>query len=140
MGAEVFVKYIKIENIRVVLQIWDFGGEDDYKFLLPLYSKGSSGGIFMFDLSNKMSLNKIDDWIEIFNESVSSSEKKTPLFMVGGKSDLQDQIALTESKAQNIAKKHNLHKYIACSSKTGENVENIFEALVRDILRFYNLI
>ena len=28
MGAEIFIKFLDIENIRVVLQIWDFGGED----------------------------------------------------------------------------------------------------------------
>ena len=136
MGAEVFVKYINIDNIRVVLQIWDFGGEDDFKFLLPLYSKGSSGGIFMFDLSNRVSLNQIDGWIEIFKKGLVSSEKKVPILMVGGKSDLQDQIAITENEAQNIVKEHNLYKYIECSSKTGVNVEFIFESLVRDILRF----
>ncbi len=140
MGAELFVKYINIENIRVVLQIWDFGGEDNFKFLLPLYSKGSSGGIFMFDLSNKASLNRIDGWIEIFKKGLASSEKEIPILLVGGKLDLQDQIAITENEAQNIVKEHNLYQYIECSSKTGANVEIIFETLVRDILRFQNLI
>jgi Ras-related protein Rab-18 len=140
MGAELFVKYIIVKNIRVVLQIWDFGGEDDFKFLLPLYSKGSSGGIFMFDLSNKTSLNRIDGWIEIFKSGLTSTEKRIPILMVGGKLDLQDQISITKSEAKKIVKEYNLHKYFACSSKTGENVENIFETLVRDILRFQNLI
>ncbi|MBY9014294.1 MAG: GTP-binding protein [Candidatus Lokiarchaeota archaeon] len=140
MGAEVFVKYINIENIRVVLQIWDFGGGDDFKFLLPLYTKGSSGGIFMFDLSNKASLNHINGWIEIFKKGLVSSEKEIPILMVGGKLDLQDQIVITESEILGIAKDHNLYKHIKCSSKTGVNVEIIFETLVRDILRFQNLI
>jgi small GTP-binding protein len=140
MGAEVFVKYIDIENIKVVLQIWDFGGEEGFKFLLPMYSKGSSGGIFMFDLSNKSSLDRIEEWIEIFKKGLISSEKENPIVMVGGKLDLEDQIDVTETEAQNIAKVHNLYKYIECSSKTGVNVEIIFETLVRDILSFYNLI
>ncbi len=140
MGAELFVKYIIVENIRVVLQIWDFGGEDDFKFLLPLYSKGSSGGIFMFDLSDKASLNRIGGWVEIFKKGSASSEKRIPILMVGGKLDLQDQIAITKREAKNIVKEHNLHKYIECSSKTGENIEIIFETLVKNILRFQNLI
>ncbi|MHA1106044.1 MAG: Rab family GTPase [Promethearchaeota archaeon] len=140
MGAELFVKYIKIENVRVVLQIWDFGGEDEFKFLLPLYSKGSSGGIFMFDLSNKASLNRIDEWIEIFKEGSLYGEEISPILMVGGKQDLQGQIAITESEAQTIAREHNLYKYIECSSKTGVNVKTIFETLIRNILKFQNLI
>lgn len=140
MGAEVFVKYINVANMRVVLQVWDFGGEEGFKFLLPLYSKGASGGIFMFDLSNNESLNRIDEWIEIFRKGLAFDEKKNPILMVGGKLDLKDQITITESDVQNIAKAHNLYKYIECSSKTGVNVEIIFETLVRDILRFQNLI
>jgi len=140
MGAEVFVKYVTIEKIKVVLQIWDFGGEEGFKFLLPMYSRGSSGGIFMFDLSNKESLNRIDEWLEIFKKGLKPTEKENPILMVGGKLDLKDQIAVTENEAQNISKVHNLYKYIECSSKTGVNVETIFETLVRDILRFHNLI
>jgi len=140
LGAEVFVKYITIKNIKVVLQIWDFGGEDDFKFLLPMYSRGSSGGIFMFDLSNSASLNRIETWIENFKKGLVSNDEEIPILMVGGKLDLQDQIAITENEAQKIAKLHNLYKYIECSSKTGVNVENIFETLVRDILSFRNVI
>ncbi len=140
MGAEVFVKYINIENIRVILQIWDFGGEEGFKFLLPMYSKGSSGGIFMFDLSNKSSLDRIEEWIEIFKKGLISNEKENLILMVGGKSDLEDQIDVTETEAHNIAKVYNLYKYIECSSKSGVNVEIIFKTLVRDILSFHSLI
>lgn len=140
MGAEVFVKYITIENIRVALQIWDFGGEEGFKFLLPLYSRGSSGGIFMFDLSNKSSLNRIEEWLEIFKKGLAFSQKDNPILLVGGKLDLQDQIVVSEDEAQNIAKMHKLYKYFECSSKTGVNIEIIFETLVGDILRFHNII
>ena len=36
MGAEIFVKFLQIEDKRVVLQVWDFGGESMFNFLLPL--------------------------------------------------------------------------------------------------------
>jgi small GTP-binding protein len=140
MGAELFVKYITIEDIRVVLQIWDFGGEEDFRFLLPLYSKGSTGGIFMFDLSNKTSLYQINEWIMIFKKGLASNEKDSPIMMVGGKSDLEDQIAITKDEVQTLADEFNLYKYIECSSKTGKNVETLFETLIRDILKDQNII
>ena len=52
LGAEIFVKYLEIDGTKVVLQIWDFAGEDSFKLMLPLYSQGSNAGIFMYDLSN----------------------------------------------------------------------------------------
>ena len=41
---------------KVGFQVWDFGGEDRFKFLIKSYAQGSSGGIFMFDLTNYDSL------------------------------------------------------------------------------------
>lgn len=140
MGAEIFVKFLDIENLRIVLQFWDFGGEDMFKFLLPLYSKGSSGGIFMFDLTRDKTLNRIEDWLGIFKEGLSPERKDIPILMVGGKVDLQNQIVISQKEAKKISQQFNLYNYIECSSKTGENVEKTFEILVRKILKNFNLI
>ncbi len=140
MGAEIFIKYVTINDIRVVLQIWDFGGEDHFRFLLPLYSRGSSAGIFMFDLSNRLTLNRIDEWLDIFKKAAVANERKRSIVMVGGKLDLQEQLTISNIEAQSIAKDYNLHQYIACSSKTGENVEELFHKIVSDLLKSQNLI
>ena len=43
LGASVFVKQLEVEGNKVRLQVWDFGGEEQYRFLLPVYSHGISG-------------------------------------------------------------------------------------------------
>ncbi len=139
MGAEIFLKFIEIEDIRIALQVWDFGGEKVFQFLLPLYSRGSSAGIFMFDLTRESTLNRIDEWLENFTNGLSA-EKDVPILMVGGKLDLQDQIVVSDKKSEELAQQYNLFKYIKSSSKTGENVEFIFEILVRKILKDFNLL
>ncbi|MFX1410954.1 MAG: Rab family GTPase [Promethearchaeota archaeon] len=140
MGAELFIKFLEIESIRIVLQIWDFGGEKTFQFLLPMYSKGSFGGIFMFDLTRDETLNRIEEWLGCFKEGLSLERKGVPIILIGGKLDLQDQIVVSKQKAKKIAHQYNLFDYIECSSKSGENVEIIFENLVRKILKSYSLI
>ncbi len=134
MGAEIHVKFLEIENKRIVLQMWDFGGESIFRFLLPLYSRGSSGGIFMFDLTRHDTLTRVKEWLDTFKQGLSTEIKDIPILLVGGKLDLKDQKEFSQKEAEIIAQRYNLFDYIECSSKTGENVERIFEALLRRIL------
>jgi small GTP-binding protein len=140
MGAEIFVKFFRVEDKRIVLQVWDFGGEKMYDFLLPLYSRGSSGGIFMFDLTRKSTLDRVDVWLETFKKGLSREKRDIPIVLVGGKLDLKEQIKVTNNEGENIKRKYNLYDYIECSSKTGENTEFIFESLVKRILKYFNVI
>ena len=140
MGAEIFVKFLQIEDKRVVLQVWDFGGESMFNFLLPLYSVGASGGIFMFDLTRVETLDRVEAWLDCFKEGLSSEMKDTPILLVGGKLDLKDQIKVSQKEAETITQRYNLLDYIGCSSKTGENVELIFETLLKRILKDHKII
>ena len=135
MGAEIFVKYIEIENKRIALQIWDFGGEEKFKFLLPIYATGSNAGIFMFDLTREATLKKIDDWLTVFKKGIAPNEEKIPILMVGGKLDLQEERSCSKEDAVNLLKTHDLHYYIECSAKTGENIERIFEIIANAVTK-----
>lgn len=140
MGAELFIKFLEIKNLKVVLQVWDFAGEDTFHFLLPLYSRGSSGGIFMFDLTRFSTIIRIEEWLSCFKKGLAPDQKDIPILLVGGKLDLQEQIRITKNEAETRLKQYNLIEYIECSSKTGENVEHVFETLVIKILKNFNLL
>jgi len=135
LGAALHIKFLEIDKKRIVLQIWDFGGEDKFKFLLPAYSRGSFGGIFMCDITNKESLKKIPEWISVFKEGLDEDEKDNPILMVGGKLDLNNRRAININDANILAKKLNLLGYAECSAKTGEKVDEIFQSLVSLIYR-----
>ncbi len=135
LGAEIHIKFLELENIRVVLQVWDFGGEDSFRFLLPAYARGSFGGIFMFDITRNNSLKSVGKWLSVFREGLDEIEKQIPITMVGGKLDLEDNRACSKEEAKTLLKSHKMTNYIECSSITGENVELIFETLVRNIIK-----
>ncbi|MBD3337529.1 MAG: GTP-binding protein [Candidatus Lokiarchaeota archaeon] len=131
IGADFYVKKIEIDDQRITLQIWDFAGEDRYRFLLPAYVQGSSGAIFMYDITRYSSFNNFEEWMSVFKESFHRKEIDVPIIMVGGKLDLEHNRAVSVEDAREVAEQHNFNDYIECSSKTGGNVEHIFEKISR---------
>ncbi len=140
MGANIFIKTITIKNISIILQIWDFGGEQQFRFMLPAYARGSSGGIFMFDLTRQLSLVAIKDWLAMFKQGLAKDEQNLPIFMVGAKQDLKEKRSVLEEDARALAKKHGLVEYMECSAKSGYNVDRVFEQLALTILKANKII
>jgi small GTP-binding protein len=142
VGMDFFVKHVEVEGKQVTLQIWDFGGEERFRFLLPSYVSGASGGIFMYDITRLMSLNHVDEWLEIFSSEYSKkySEDTLPVLMLGGKKDLEYKRSVKKEEAKQVLKEQNCFKFMECSSKTGENVEKVFIELTRELLRRIDMI
>ncbi len=134
IGVDFQLKMLESEGQKVKLQIWDFAGEERFRFLLPSYVKGASGGIFMYDITNYASLSHISDWLEILEQEKDLNEN-FPVIVVGGKTDLEHYKEVSTIKAMQIAKSKNAKGFIECSSKTGENVNKIFQLLTRLILK-----
>jgi small GTP-binding protein len=140
IGVDFHVKKIDINGKRVSLQIWDFAGEERFRFLMPTYVVGASGGIFMYDITRYSSLKNFDDWISIFKQGSKINSDQIPIIMVGSKLDLEYKRAVPQEEAFGLAKQNNLKTYIECSSKTGENIEDIFLEIGRIMMKISGLI
>ncbi|HEY0088808.1 MAG TPA: Rab family GTPase [Candidatus Lokiarchaeia archaeon] len=136
IGVDFFTKNLKIEGINVNLQIWDFGGENQFKHLLPNYVVGASGGIYMYDISRFSSLTNLDEWLNVLKEAPDKEYEYMPILLVGGKLDLESEgkRVIETEYAKEYGKKRNFFDFFECSSKTGENVERIFETLAHKML------
>ena len=132
LGVDFHLKALKFDGEIVKLQIWDFAGEERFRFLFPSYIRGASGAIFMYDITNYSSLAHADDWLEILKSEI---EYKLPIIFVGGKTDLDHLKEVSTKKAMDIAFNKGASGFIECSSKTGENVYKIFDLLTRLILK-----
>lgn len=126
MGVNIRIKKLKINDTKITLQIWDIVGEKRLKIMFPIYVRGSSAGIFMYDITHKISLNNIDNWLQIYK----NINPQRPVIMVGGKLDLQQMRAVSIEEAMSISKTYDFYDYIECSAKTGENIGNIFNILI----------
>ena len=132
IGVDLQVKVLKVANKRVKLQIWDFGGEERFRFFLPKYVKGAHGGIFMYDITNIESTLHIYNWITIIRES----SELFPIMLIGGKSDLEEYREVKKEEGEKLIKDYEFEGFLECSSKTGENVEKVFEDLTLSMLKY----
>ena len=135
IGVDIVTKQLQIEDWNVILQIWDFGGEERFRFFLPAYARGSSGGIYMFDLTRYSSIMDFDEWLNVFKRGCGYDQKPIPLLMVGGKADLEERRAINKEHAFEFAQTRHIYKVIECSAKTGLNVESIFIEITHLIMK-----
>jgi len=140
VGADFYVKDLEVDGKKVVIRIWDFGGEQRFKVLLPSFAKGADGGIFMYDITRYTSVKNIDDWLSIFEKNVREKQLQIPIVMVGGKLDLQEKRSVETEDAVELSEKNNLQGYFECSSKTGDRVEEIFESITRKMMKYTGML
>lgn len=139
IGVDFEVKSLEVNEKKIKLQIWDFGGEERFRFLLPTYVRGANGALFMYDVTNYSSLAHIDDWLVIIRKEIKV-EDNFPIIVVGGKADLIEDREVSGEEGTNISKSRGVNGFIECSAKTGENVEASFEALTRIMMQKSNLL
>ncbi|MFX1567320.1 MAG: Rab family GTPase [Promethearchaeota archaeon] len=125
-------KEIKIkENLRIELNIWDFGGEEKYRILFPAYVNGAAASLLLYDTTDKNSLEDLKKWVQIIDDNSNEIIK----VIIGTKADLKKQREITKADAFKISEKFNCYgDPINTSSKTGENVEKAFLNLVQAII------
>jgi small GTP-binding protein len=131
IGVDFEIKTIKIDEIETKLQIWDFGGEERFRFILPKYVRGAHGGIFLYDITNASSLLHVDDWLTV----IKQTGEDFPIILVGSKADLGQDRQVSSSNAMEIAKSRGMESFLECSSKTGVNVNNIFTLITKLMLK-----
>jgi small GTP-binding protein len=133
IGTNVFHKDITLKNdILCSLQLWDFGGQARFRFLLDTFVRGTSGSFLMFDLTDYDSFENLQNWEPI----VRMFDPTVPTLLLGCKNDLEDLIVVDDESALEFAKENNLLGYHKISSKTGYNVNKVFVTLVNIITNY----
>ena len=131
IGVEFFLKELKIEEKKILLQVWDFGGQEHFRFLLKNYAIGARGALLLFDLTRLSSLNNIDQWIDICRQS----DPAIPIIFLGTKLDLEEKITVDDTFAEKFVEQYGFFDYLKISSKTGENVNLAFELLAKELIK-----
>ncbi len=140
VGVDFHSKNLEIEGQKVKLQIWDFAGENQFRFLFPTYVKGASGGIFMYDITRPSSLDSIAEWLTVIKGNNINSEHDFPIIIIGGKVDLQNERLVSIEDSFKVAKEHHLLDPIECSAKNGQNIEKIFHIITFEMMKIANLL
>ncbi len=130
IGVDFETKNLAIDSVQVKLMVWDFAGEERFRFIFPKYIRGAMGGILLYDITNYSSLSHVYDWLSIMN----GAHEQFPIILSGGKADLEVSREVTFDEGLKIARSMDLDDFIECSSKTGENIGTLFENLTKKML------
>jgi small GTP-binding protein len=132
IGVDFKRKKTVVDGVEVDLIIWDFAGEERFRTLFPSYLNGAIGAFVLYDITNEDSLKDVTNWVKIIDEFAEPNVTK---ILIGTKKDLENQRKVTKTAAANFVKKyHFLPASYETSSKTGEQVEDAFTAVVRSII------
>ena len=137
IGMDFYLKKLEVDGRDVSLQIWDFAGEEKFRFLMPGALLGAHAAIFMYDLSRYVTLENLKEWITLFKETNQKENQEVPFLVIGGKLDLEDVRAVSKEKGREMAIQQGAIGWIECSAKDGTNVTRIFEAVARAIIQLH---
>ncbi|MFX1574231.1 MAG: Rab family GTPase [Promethearchaeota archaeon] len=130
IGVDCQTKDSKLNGMEIKLMIWDFAGNKRFRYMFPEYLYGALGGILIYDITNYSSFSHINNWLTL----IEKTNQKFPIILLGAKLDLDFIREVPREVGARVAKSMGLHGFIECSSKTGENIELIFETLIRLML------
>jgi len=139
MGVNLSVKHVIIDNRKILLQIWDLASDNQFEFLLPSYARGTSGAIFMYDITNEQSLFRLKTLYDLFENALRGATPFPIVIVVGSKIDLKDERKISERNVIEMFSTKQIYKFLECSPKTGENVNLVFSTLLNRVIDQLNV-
>lgn len=124
IGVKVDKKLVEVSNQSVQLMLWDIEGNDQYNVFQERYLRGAAGYIIVVDHTKSSSLLEGID-IHTLARQVTSA----PAILVINKSDLPKQWHWQDKELEQY--KDIFDQQFSTSAKTGEQVENMFNAIAK---------
>ncbi|TXT60315.1 MAG: Small GTP-binding domain protein [Promethearchaeota archaeon] len=137
LGANIIRKDVRLEesNAKIRLIVWDLAGQEKYNVIRSMYFQGCVGALLVYDVTRHNTFSEIKNkWLADFKKYV---KKEGAYILIGNKIDLEDQRIVPTEEGQSLADQINACDFIETSAKFGENVEQAFQNLVKQILRNY---
>jgi len=111
--------------------IFDFGGQERFRPLIPKFLKGADGALMVFDLTSPESFEYLDFWYDQLIQHAKGSS--IPKILVGSKKDLSDttlkENIVDETLIQTFLKEKRLTGYYTTSALENYNVIYVFKEL-----------
>ena len=123
IGFEYYTFKIRIKDTDIRLQIWDTCGQETYRSLISSFYRNSSLAILVYSIDNKDSFKNLEIWL---NELKVNSNPDVKIFLIGNKSDLENNREVTSTDAENFKMENSMNLFMESSAKTGFNAQEIF--------------
>jgi len=123
IGVDFHVKTIELHGRRIKLQIWDVGGEERFRFLLPTYCLGANAAFLLYDITRPSTLDNIPEWVSIVRQKAGA----IPIMLIGTNLHLKEQRAVSRELGIQISERNNFSAFTEVSAQTGQNVRDYIQ-------------
>ncbi len=138
---DAYRKSVTLDNKTCMLELLDTAGQDDFESLRHQWMMDKDGYVFVYSINSRQSLQELELFYDLhrqINNASPGALHKVPIILVANKKDIVDldpkerQVSVAEGKkaAERFGAIH-----IETSAATGENVNEVFETLIREIRR-----
>jgi len=126
-------KQIEVDGRQCILEILDTAGTEQFTAMRELYMKSGQGFLLVFSITSLSSLTELS---ELRDQIVRiKDDPLIPLVIVGNKSDLEEDRAVSRARAFSAAQSWNNAPYYETSARRRNNVDEAFVDLCRQIIR-----
>lgn len=124
-------KGLNNELYKVDMQLWDLSGTiRSAESISRTFFMGTSGVLFVHDLTRNWTLNEIPSWYE----SVKAVSPQFVPIIVGNKADLEKKRETATEDSRSVAQKIGAKGVFETSAKNGEYVEEVFAKMAESLL------
>jgi len=126
-------KQIEVDGRQCILEILDTAGTEQFTAMRELYMKQGQGFLLVFSITSMASLHELS---EIREQIIRiKDDDKVPLVIVGNKSDLEEDRAVSRARAFALSQSWGNAPYYETSARRRANVNEVFIDLCRQIIR-----
>ncbi|KAK8587628.1 hypothetical protein V6N13_086609 [Hibiscus sabdariffa] len=134
IGVEFQTRTLVIEHKSVKAQIWDTAGQERYRAVTSAYYRGAVGAMLVYDITKRQTFDHIPRWLE---ELRGHADKNIVIILIGNKTDLENQRAVSTDDAKEFAQKEGLF-FLETSALEATNVETAFLTVLTEIYNILN--
>ena len=134
-GIQLGTLDIMVSGSFIQNSLWIYSNEEEYRNLFPYYINGSNGMIMMYDITKLESLNYLSEIYRLIKIFIKGD---MPVLLAGNKIDLKGERRVRIEYIEKFKEIHNISISTEISLKTGENVEKMFRAISKLMIKHFN--
>nr|XP_057934612.1 ras-related protein Rab-19-like [Doryrhamphus excisus] len=131
IGVDFTVRTLDIEGKKVKMQVWDTAGQERFRTITQSYYRSAHGAMITYDITKRSTFESVAGWIQ---EVELYGAANVVLVLIGNKCDLEDEREVLFEEACSRAKERGILAALETSAKDGQNVEEAFMMMARELL------
>jgi small GTP-binding protein len=133
-GVDITVKRVVYCGKTVTLQIWDFAGQKQFRFMIDVFLRGVKGVIYVYDVTDIETLVYLNEFVDLTRNYLANHfYPAIPEILVGNKLDINNAEVSIED-VHDFMKNYNIKKHFLVSGLYSVNVSEPFEYIVDKIV------